>query len=363
MQLAWRRRTWLESTASASPAFSASPRPYSAGKRRPPSAALAAVDDVVVDEERVVQQLDRDGDRQDVAVAPAERAARRHAQRGPDRLPRPARVRARDAVEPAVRLAVRDGVEHRAPDEPADVVGVRLDELGAVGGQHGSIATSKRQPETGRPVGLDRAAVGAGARRRRPWRARPRPLGSSAAAAASTSARLEAHVGAVEHSPVGVAAAARSAGPAARRRSASRCAARPRRSRRRRRRPEHRQAHRRADAARVHRDRDRARPAGLSHRGDGAPQQLRPGVDQRRVVTRRRALARTGGRRARRAASARAGHPPPAGPRPGCPPSARMPATGSNDSGNECSGPLSPSACDSSIALLVHPCSGTQCRR
>ena len=30
MRLAWRRRTWLESTASASPALSASPRPYSA---------------------------------------------------------------------------------------------------------------------------------------------------------------------------------------------------------------------------------------------------------------------------------------------------------------------------------------------
>ena len=170
-------------------------------ERRPTAAALAAVDDVVVDEERVVQQLDRHGDRQDVAVAAAERAARRHAQRGPDRLARPARVRARDPVEPAVRLAVRDGVEHRAADEAADVVGVRLHELSAVGGQHGSIATSKRQPEAGRPVGLDRAAVGA------------RRAASVPAASETTTARLERGGSSVDLAPARSAPRRRRAPP------------------------------------------------------------------------------------------------------------------------------------------------------
>ena len=96
-------------------------------QRRAPAAALGAVDDVVVDEEGVVQQLDRHGDGQRVAVVAAEGAARGHAQRGADALAGPARVRPRDAIEPAVRLAVRDDVEHRTADEPPDVLAVLLD--------------------------------------------------------------------------------------------------------------------------------------------------------------------------------------------------------------------------------------------
>ncbi|HMD55895.1 MAG TPA: hypothetical protein VKG82_00305 [Solirubrobacteraceae bacterium] len=67
-------------------------------QRRPAAPALAAVDDVIVDEERVVEQLDCDGDRQDLGVAAAESAACSHAECGPKRLSRPTRIYPRDAV-------------------------------------------------------------------------------------------------------------------------------------------------------------------------------------------------------------------------------------------------------------------------
>ena len=151
MRPAWRRRTWLASTASASPALSARPSAVLGGERRTPATALAAVDDVVVDEEGVVQQLDGHGDGHDVGVAAAEGAARRHAQGGAQRLARAAGVVARDAVEPAVRLSVGDRVEHRAAHDAVDVVGVGLDELGLVGGQHGSTTTSSASHSLGAP--------------------------------------------------------------------------------------------------------------------------------------------------------------------------------------------------------------------
>ena len=187
MRLAWRRRTWLESTASASPAFSASPRPYSAAsvgrpRRRSLPSTMSSWTRKALCSSSIATATGRTS-----RVAAAEGAARRHAQRRPERLARPARVLARDAVEPAVRLAVGDRVEHRAAHEAADVLGVGLDEVGAVGGQHGSIDDLERQPEPGRALGLDRAAVDAGAQRVRPRRARRRRRGSTAPGAASTS--------------------------------------------------------------------------------------------------------------------------------------------------------------------------------
>ena len=120
-------------------------------ERRAPAATLAAVDDVVVYEEGVVQQLDRHGDRQDVTVAAPECAARRHAQRGTKRLSGTARIHTRDPVQPAVRLAVGDSVEHRTTDEATDLIGVSLDQLDAVARQHGPIATSTGSQSFGAP--------------------------------------------------------------------------------------------------------------------------------------------------------------------------------------------------------------------
>ena len=113
------------------------------------------------------------------ASLPAEGAARRHAQRGPERLSRSARVHARDPVQPAVWLTVGDRVEHRATDEAADVLGVRLDQVGAVGGQHAVDRHLERQPELRGSIGLDRAAVDA------------RGAGRIAAATDTSTARLE----------------------------------------------------------------------------------------------------------------------------------------------------------------------------
>jgi len=96
----------------------------------------------ISDEERVVEQLDRDGDRQHLTVAAAEGAAGGHAESRPQRLSGPARIDARNAVQPAVRLAVGNRAEHRAAHEMTDVLGVRLDQLGAVGRQHCRTATS-----------------------------------------------------------------------------------------------------------------------------------------------------------------------------------------------------------------------------
>ena len=109
-----------------------------------PRRRSAPVLDVVVDQEGVVQQLERDRDRQHVAVVAAEGAAGGHAQGGPDALARPAGVRPGDAVEPAVRLAIRDDVEHRPADEPSDVLAVFLDAQGTVtcSGSHRSGAPS-----------------------------------------------------------------------------------------------------------------------------------------------------------------------------------------------------------------------------
>ena len=66
MPAVWPRSTWFASTARASPALSASPSPVLGRQRRPAAPLLAPVDDVVVDEERVVQQLDRNRDRKRV---------------------------------------------------------------------------------------------------------------------------------------------------------------------------------------------------------------------------------------------------------------------------------------------------------
>ena len=69
-----------EITARASPAFNASAHAELRRQRGPAAPSLAAVDDVVVDEERVVEQLDCHGDRQDLGVAAAEGAACSHAE-------------------------------------------------------------------------------------------------------------------------------------------------------------------------------------------------------------------------------------------------------------------------------------------
>ena len=83
------------------------------GQGRAAAPAQAAVDDVVVHEERVVQQLDRHGGRQDVRRPAAEGAGSGQAEGRAQGLAGPARVDARDAVEPGVRLPVGDRVEHR----------------------------------------------------------------------------------------------------------------------------------------------------------------------------------------------------------------------------------------------------------
>ena len=119
------------------------PEPVLGGKRRSPAAQLAAVDDVVVDQERVVQQLDRDGDR---ARRPRRSPpnARHVARHSAGRIALPGRLGyvAHDAVEPAVRLAVGDGVEHRAANEAAGVLQDALDEVVGFDVDHGHASTT-----------------------------------------------------------------------------------------------------------------------------------------------------------------------------------------------------------------------------
>ena len=66
-------------------------QPVAGVQRRSPATALAAVDDVVVDQERVVQHLDRDSDRKHIRVAAAEGPAGRRGT-SVDRIALPGRL-------------------------------------------------------------------------------------------------------------------------------------------------------------------------------------------------------------------------------------------------------------------------------
>ena len=82
----------VASRARASPALIASGMPTARVEGRRASAQLAGVLDVVVDEEGVVEHLDRGGRRARVVELAAERDARRQAEAGTDRLAAASRV-------------------------------------------------------------------------------------------------------------------------------------------------------------------------------------------------------------------------------------------------------------------------------
>ena len=76
------------------------------------AALLTAVGNVVVDEKRVVQQLDAHRQRHRVRRRSPKAATRRQAEGGTDRLAAAHRVVAHRSVQPVERFAVRDRVDH-----------------------------------------------------------------------------------------------------------------------------------------------------------------------------------------------------------------------------------------------------------
>jgi len=86
------------------------------GQGGPAAAHQAAVGDVVVHQKRVVQQLDRHGDADQVGGVGAEHPPGGLAQRRAQPLARPRRVLPHRRVQPPRRFAVGQRVEHGAPD-------------------------------------------------------------------------------------------------------------------------------------------------------------------------------------------------------------------------------------------------------
>ena len=99
-----RRSRRMLSAFIASPVFTASGTPCSATIVGPVAPQLAAVLDVVVHEEGVVQHLERRSRGHRVRLFPAEGLRRGDAQRGPDALPGARQVRRDQIVEVTARL-------------------------------------------------------------------------------------------------------------------------------------------------------------------------------------------------------------------------------------------------------------------
>ena len=102
----------------------------------------AAVGDVVVDQERVVQQLDGDCGSHDVPSSAPERLARREAQRGTDELGGTGGIVPDQVVEPRGRLAVGQLGDESGTGQVAVLGELRRDLGVASDRRHGSAATS-----------------------------------------------------------------------------------------------------------------------------------------------------------------------------------------------------------------------------
>ena len=116
--------------------------PMRLSKRRPATAYLAAVGDVVVDEKGVVQQFNCHRNADQSVRSRAEGAAGREAQRRTQGLTRARRVLAHRTVEPSDRFTVGHSIEHRPAYHLAHIAQVAFN-LGnqgrrADGAGHGS---------------------------------------------------------------------------------------------------------------------------------------------------------------------------------------------------------------------------------